>query len=251
MNRQLKEISEKSYIATAPFNNNFFTYSTSTHPSTFEKQGDLSVVNGATSGTCPAGRILRENGRRLFPGAHPINTLNGSPVTFPPSTMMVGVFDNQSMLNGFIDVNSPMFALYNSDRPNFLKDAVDPVGGLTDQGPPVKTNGGVAVGPSGTLITKILKGSNLATTTTLPAPTHPAGSPSVNYYNIGDVYDLEFTVTGVTVNDSIIVNQRANFSGWVVTSSWPKVNGFVVKVFATGTHTNGTVPTFNYTIIQS
>jgi hypothetical protein len=141
MNRQLKEISEKSYIATAPFHTNFFTYTTSTNPSTFEKQGDLSVVNGATSGTCPAGRILRENGRRLFPGAHPINTLNGSPVTFPPSTMMVGVFDNQSMLNGFIDVNSPIFAPYNSDRPNYLKDAVDPVAGLTDRGAPVYTNG--------------------------------------------------------------------------------------------------------------
>jgi hypothetical protein len=54
---------------------------------------------------------------------------------------MVGVFDNQSMLSGFIDPNSPVFAVYSTDRPGYLKDAVDPTGGLTDQGPPVKTNG--------------------------------------------------------------------------------------------------------------
>jgi hypothetical protein len=241
MSRQVKEISLKSYVATAPFHNDFFTYTVTTDRNTFKKTGALVAnVAGATASTCPAGRIQRENGRKLFPEAH-----DGV------RTLMVGVFDNQSMLSGFIDPNSPEFAVYNTDRPNYLVDAVDPAGGLTDQGPPVKTNGGVAVGPSGTLLTKILKGSNLATTSTLPGPTHPAGSPSVNYYNIGDVYDLEFTVAGVTVNDSIIVNQVANFPGWVVTSSWPKVNGFVVKVFATGTHTNGTVPLFNYTIIQS
>jgi hypothetical protein len=241
MSRQVKEISLKSYVATAPFHNDFFTYTVTTDRNTFKKTGALVAnVAGATASTCPAGRILRENGRKLYPSAH-----DGV------RTLMVGVFDNQSMLSGFIDPNSPEFAVYNTDRPNYLVDAVDPAGGLTDQGPPVKTNGGVAVGPSGTLLTKILKGSNLATTSTLPGPTHAAGSPSVNYYNIGDVYDLEFTVAGVTVNDSIIVNQVANFPGWVVTSSWPKVNGFVVKVFATGTHTNGTVPLFNYTIIQS
>jgi hypothetical protein len=54
---------------------------------------------------------------------------------------MVGVFDNQSMLSGFIDPNAPVFAVYSTDRPGYLKDAVDPTGGLTDQGPPVKTNG--------------------------------------------------------------------------------------------------------------
>jgi hypothetical protein len=54
---------------------------------------------------------------------------------------MVGVFDNQSMLSGFIDPNAPVFAVYSTDRPGYLNDAVDPTGGLTDQGSPVKTNG--------------------------------------------------------------------------------------------------------------
>jgi hypothetical protein len=263
MSRQLKEVSARSYIATAPFHLNFFTYSVSTNPSTFLKSGDLSAVSGATSGTCPAGRVLRENGRKLYPGAHDISTVNGVAATFPKSTVMVGVFDNQSGLNGFIDVNAPMFTLYNGDRPNYVSDAVDPVGGLTDHSAPTLTNGavnilqtltvagtsalngGASVGSSGTLLTKILKGSNLATTTSFPGPTH-AGS-----YNIGDNVVLSFTVAGATVSDTIVVNQRADFSGWIVSPAWPVTNGFQLKVVSTGTHTNGTPPTFNYTLIQS
>jgi hypothetical protein len=143
MSRQVKEISFKSYVAAAPFNNDFFTYTVTMDPRTFKNTGALAAVSGATAATCPAGRILRENGRKLFPGAH-----DGV------RTLMVGVFDNQSMLSGFIDPNSPEFAVYNTDRPNYLVDAVDPAtGGLTDQGPPVKTNGQIAtrVVPLGTL----------------------------------------------------------------------------------------------------
>lgn len=141
MSRQLKEVPARSYISTAAFNLNFFTYTTSMSPSTFKKSGDLSAVSGATSSNCPAGRVLRENGRKLYPGAHDISTVNGVATTFPSGTVMVGVFDNQSGLNGFIDPNAPMFAVYNGDRAGYLKDAVDPVGGQTDQGSPVLTNG--------------------------------------------------------------------------------------------------------------
>lgn len=145
MSRQLKELPARSYISTAAFHSNFFTYTTSISPSTFKKSGDLSAVSGASSSTCPAGRVLRENGRKLYPGAHDISTVNGAATTFPSGTVMVGVFDNQSGLNGFIDPNAPMFAVYNGDRAGYLKDAVDPVGGLTDQGSPVLTNGSANV----------------------------------------------------------------------------------------------------------
>jgi hypothetical protein len=145
MSRQLKEVPARSYLSTAPFYSNFFTYTTSMSPSTFKKSGDLSAVSGATSSNCPAGRVLRENGRKLYPGAHDISTVNGVATTFPSGTVMVGVFDNQSGLNGFIDPNAPMFAVYNGDRAGYLKDAVDPVGALTDQGAPVKTNGSANV----------------------------------------------------------------------------------------------------------
>jgi hypothetical protein len=191
MSRQVKEISLKSYVATAPYNADFFTYTVTTNPSTFKKTGALVAnVPGATAVTCPAGRILRENGRKLFPGAHDGVT-----------TLMVGVFDNQSMLSGFIDPNSPKFAVYNTDRPNYLVDAVDPAGGLTDQGPPVKTNGQVAtrVVPLGTLAaggTTTLD-TSLGRIFTLTLPASGTNTVNVGSNLVAGIY-VDLIITGAT-----------------------------------------------------
>jgi len=126
-----------SYIAVAAFNADFFTYTTSIV--NLVTVGVLTTVTGATAGNCPAGRVLRENGRKLYPGG----AYSGV------STYMVGVYDPQSMLSGFIDPNGPVFAPYNGDKPNFWADGVDPgpLGPLTDLGAPVLTNSTVeAVG---------------------------------------------------------------------------------------------------------
>jgi len=179
MSRQVKEISFKSYVAAAPFHNDFFTYTITTDRNTFKKTGALAAnVPGATATTCPAGRILRENGRKLFPGAHDGVT-----------TLMVGVFDNQSMLSGFIDPNSPDFAVYNTDRPNYLADAVDPAGGLTDQGPPVKTNGQVvtrvvSITPTPNVGNQTISlDATLGRTFTLTMPTDGGRTTTVNLSN--------------------------------------------------------------------
>jgi hypothetical protein len=118
--------SRLSYIATAAFNTYFFSYSTSINAS-LETVGTLATVVGATPVTCPKGRVLRENGRKLYPGANPGVT-----------TYLVGVYDAQSMLNGFIDPNAKVFQIYNTDKPNFLADGVS---GTTDLGPSVYTRG--------------------------------------------------------------------------------------------------------------
>jgi hypothetical protein len=105
-------------------------------PTTFETRGTLAAnVTGATAATCPANRILRENGRKLYPDANP-----------QISTYMVGVYDANSGLTGYIDPNSPKFAVYNSDKPVYLSDGVNPNGGLTDQGQPVYTRGTITAG---------------------------------------------------------------------------------------------------------
>ena len=138
--RQLKEVPEKSYVASSPFNADVYTYTVSQSQTTFQTTGTLAAnVAGATAATCAAGTILRENGKKLYPGAH-----NGV------TTLMVGVFWNTSktdtttsnMLSGFIDPNSPKFAVFSADRPNYMNVLpVDPTGGLADQGAPVVTNG--------------------------------------------------------------------------------------------------------------
>ena len=124
--------SRLSYVTVAEFSANIFTYTTTT--ANFQTTGTLTSFNaqGLGAGACLKGRVLRENGRKLYPGTHPSVT-----------TYMVGVYDNQTMLSGFIDPNAPQFAIYNTDKPNFLLDGVDPVGGLTDHGAPVYTNSSV------------------------------------------------------------------------------------------------------------
>lgn len=131
MSRNLKEVSARSYISTEPYNGNFFTYTVTTGPSPqFKKMGALSSVNGATSLNCPAGNILRENGKKLFPDAYPGVT-----------TYMVGVFDILNNLSGFINPNDPVFAPFNGDRPNYLKDSVNSQ--TKNYGAPVFTQGSV------------------------------------------------------------------------------------------------------------
>ena len=123
------------YITTSAFNNDIYKYTTSLNQQTFVTTGSLSAVVGATAANCPANRILRENGRRLNKDANP-----------GISTTLLGVYDNITGLSGFIDPNSPRFAMYNGDKSVYQDNGVDPNGGLTDQGPPIYTRGTVTAG---------------------------------------------------------------------------------------------------------
>ena len=120
----------RSWIATQTFSDNFYSY----------KNGRWGA-NPGTPETCPIGRILRENGRKLYPAAYP-----------NVDQFYVGVYDPVSFLNGFIDPNSAIFAPFNQDKPTYVGDSRDRVfdpfyPNRADLGPPVFTNGNiVAVG---------------------------------------------------------------------------------------------------------
>lgn len=136
-NGQLANGMRTSYISQTAFNDDFFSYTTTQNPTTFVTTGALSAVDGATSGNCPAGRVLRDNGKRLYPSAHP-----------GVSTYMVGVFDPVSFLSGYIDPNSPVFAVYNGNKPasldtTQLAKGVNPNGGGADLAPTVYTRGNI------------------------------------------------------------------------------------------------------------
>ena len=129
----------RQYIATESFVNDFFTYTTSTDANGLTT-GSLTQVSGATTAACPAGRVLRDNGKRLYPDAHPN-------VAYP----MIGVFDSQTFLSGFINPNSPIFAMFNSDKPYFTDtnggfDLNLSSNGLANEGLAVLTNGNVIAG---------------------------------------------------------------------------------------------------------
>jgi len=132
------------YITTSAYHNDIYKYTTSRSTTTYLVSGtltSLATLGTGTAANCPADRILRENGRRLNKDANP-----------GVSTLLVGVYDSVSGLSGFIDPNSPRFAVYNGDKSVFQDNGVDPNGGLVDRGPPIFTRGTVTAG-SGLTVT--------------------------------------------------------------------------------------------------
>ena len=127
----------KAYLSTGPFNNAFYTYAV-TQNSSFQTIGTLTLVSSSTT-ACPGGRQLVLNGRKLTPGANPMNFITGAATignnpfvygssfgqslvaltatgTFNPR-FMVGVADVVSGLSGFVDPTNVLFALFDKNRP--------------------------------------------------------------------------------------------------------------------------------------
>jgi hypothetical protein len=128
------ELTRRSYITTGPFFEAFYKYTT-TLDNNYKVVGTLTPVTSDPS-LCPRNRILRENGRKLFPGANP-----------GVEIYMVGVYDAVSLLSGFIDPNFLLFAEYNADRPNYLEDPSIYTGSAF--GRPVNTAGSITTGEYG------------------------------------------------------------------------------------------------------
>ena len=178
-----RQTSRRSYITTSAFNNNFYKYTTSTNPNTFVITGALSAVTNVTAANCPANRILRENGKHLYPSAHPGIT-----------TYMVGVYDANSCLSGYIDPNAPIFAVYNTDKPLYIADGVDPATSLTDQGPPIYTRGSVTAGTGVTATTGQIR-------VTTPGSLTPTGTVTLDASTAQlFTYAVSNSVTTETIN---------------------------------------------------
>uniref|UniRef100_A0A6C0KYV6 Uncharacterized protein n=1 Tax=viral metagenome TaxID=1070528 RepID=A0A6C0KYV6_9ZZZZ len=113
----LNNTSRRHYVSCEPFYNDFFTYSNTTSflNGNWTTVGTLTPVAGATKANCPQGRVLRENGKKMYPDANP-----------GVKTYMVGVYDDTTFLSGFINPNSPIFTPMNMDKPTYMPNGADP-----------------------------------------------------------------------------------------------------------------------------
>jgi hypothetical protein len=184
-------VPKRSYITTAAFAADFYTYTKSYNGSTYTWSGALTNSSANTDFTGSsynaAGTIIHETGKKLYPDANPGIT-----------TYMVGVY-HPVLGNGFIDPNSPKFAIYNSDKPAYIADGVDPNGSLVDQGQPVYTRGTVTAGGS------ISAGTTLSATTGLLLGT-TAGAALVGTATVGGGGTVTVSTTAVTANSKIFLS---------------------------------------------
>jgi hypothetical protein len=158
-------VTRRSYVALSNYNSALYNYSYGLDEQLLREVGSLTLNPLATAQNCPKGAILHENGKKLTSG-------NGVP------TFMVGVYDPQSGLSGFINPNGPLFGLQNTDKPIYLNET-EPLGngGLTNG--TIETTQSVVAGTSVSAGTSVTAGTSIAATTTCRAQkflTSPVGS---------------------------------------------------------------------------
>jgi len=102
---------KKSYISTADFRFEFYTYSKYFSNLTFKNTGTFALAD-STGTKCPAGRILHETGRKLRPDMEPMTNFVG---TLTEPKFLISVYDPISLLTGYIDPTSSSFAIYDTN----------------------------------------------------------------------------------------------------------------------------------------
>jgi hypothetical protein len=148
-------VPRRSYIAMSSYTSDFFGYSLVFNPVTFSNVGTLSTLGVPATSTL-RGSILSETGKKLYPSANA-----------GVSTLMVSVFDHTSLLTGFINPNSPSFAIFNTDKPPYMGQGVDPGTNLsTNLGNSIYTHGSVVADGYGTYSGLLSTGQSLTVGTT-------------------------------------------------------------------------------------
>ena len=131
--------SKRSYVTTGPFNGSIYSYVTALNTTIFRQEGRLAAITTSPAGVtltatnCPGGRILRENGRKLYPTVNPgllsgdtfQGTANFQGATEAANRMWVGVFDAVTGVKGFINPNASTFTVYNSDKSLEIVDVIE------------------------------------------------------------------------------------------------------------------------------
>jgi len=192
--------SKRSYVSTGAFNGSVYTYTTALNPSTLKQEGKLTAITTSPTGVtlsatnCPGGRVLRENGRKLYPGIN-VGLLSGDTyqgvANFQAATeaanhMWVGVFDAVTGVKGFINPNASTFVVYNSDKSLEVVDIYE-------------TNG---TGVSKNLTTPgqlVLTGTTKTITYVVTTSPYNFSTNTSPYYSFAAAAAVAITATGVPV----------------------------------------------------
>ena len=239
--------SGKAYVATGPYQTALYSYTVSTN-SSLQMVGTLTLLtNDATK--CPAGRILALNGRKLTPGANPMNLITATPgsstLTTATPKLYLGVADLVSGISGFIDPNSVLFAPYDKNRPvsDYL---VDMSAGLTRTQALSQNDSG----SSANILTKsagtLPPTGNVANAGTVDALSSACGV--VNMASIATTATGTAVVTCTLVNATSIILLTSRTSGCVPYVTTTGAGTFTISVV--NTTAGALVPSVNFLVIN-
>jgi hypothetical protein len=233
------------------YTSDLFGYSVTFNPATFSNVGFLSNLSIPTTSTLQ-GSILSETGKKLYPGA-----------SDGVSTLMVSVYDQTSKVTGFINPNSPTFAIFTTDKPPYMGQGTDPGSdGRTNLGNSIYTHGSVIADGFGTYAGLLSTGTSLTVGTiarvgqfisspstltshvfVTPAGTTPAaGGASIGRGALVSGI-LGISTTAVQVSSIIFLTANAQGSGSTIRVSSISA-GVNFSVIGTGSDT------FNWLIIN-
>jgi hypothetical protein len=229
---------DKSFVSTKGFNLEFYQYSVSrSDRPPYTTTGVLVLHSSATATQCPAGRVLHANGKKLIPDVNVMNSFTVG-ATVQAKKFMLGVYDPESMLNGYIDPTSATFAVYDKNRP--ASDYLLYATGNTAEATALLGLGGQGY----RLPAKILIGN--------PATTVVAGASSVGRFaatlpsaTTFSTYETVVATTSVTANSIILLTGD---NGSVSVSIGTILPGISFVVYATYIDTlslSNTPPSYN------
>lgn len=212
----------RSYLTTSSFNTSIYCYMTSLDNLTSITTGRLSTLSSATALNCPKGHVLRETGRKLYPGINP-----------GVSSMLVSVYDDKTMFNGYIDPNSPLFTVFNSDKAFFIPNN-------NQLGAPVYTRGAVEA-LDGVAASKLtLPASSISYVTPGMAPVMGTtrlvnGTVVVNTSVCTPTSFVFVSYSGTTANAGFLTTTNVSSGSFRITSTSATdssyVNWFIVQPF--------------------
>jgi len=235
-------VPRRQYVSTGIFTNNIFSYKTYIN-SSLQTRGTLAVLSGATDLKCAAGRILRENGKKLNKGTHP-DLLD--PNTQAQYHVLIGVYDVTTGLNGFIDPNAPVFAPFNTDKSyqhNLASEALD-ASGLQEEGAPVYTTGSITTTTGNILVSSGSVTSTKMNISPVASTNGSSGTPLTASAGRGTLAANNATIytTACTANSIVLVTVNSGTAQKV--SVVPAAGSFAVYTDA------GLISTFNWMVIN-
>ena len=185
-----QDTSRRSYITSGAFNEHFYTYSIN-ESDVFNPIGSLVPVT-SDPGLCPSGRVLRETGRKLYPGVHP-NITN----------MMVMVYDDQTLLKGFINPNYSLFSVFSTDKSYFISNSTEPTG---SSGNNVAILATAQLGYA-TNVSQVQQLTSKSTTVPLNGPSGTIITNGANL-NAGELVTFRLYNSSIEPNDFLLLNHK-------------------------------------------